>query len=125
MRGFPIRKALAAKDHEYRQPMGRMKAWFDQARLTSLKNIMQIRIYTKAYCSYCYAAKSLLARRGLAFEEVPLSGDSEMEKEMRNLTGGTTVPQILIDGVPIGGYTDLVDLDMQGKLESSNAASSA
>jgi len=103
--------------------MGRIKTWFDQARLTSLQNIMQIRIYTKAYCSYCYAAKNLLARRGLAFEEVPLSGDFEMEKEMRNLTGGTTVPQILIDGVPIGGYTDLVDLDMQGKLEGSKDTS--
>ena len=64
---------------------------------------MQIKIYTKAYCSYCYAAKNLLTKRGLAFEETELSGNFEAEQEMRDLTGGTTVPQILINGTPIGG----------------------
>jgi len=37
---------------------------------------------------------------------------------MRKLTGGRTVPQIVIDGRPIGGYTELVELDMDGELES-------
>lgn len=76
---------------------------------------MQIKIYTKAYCSYCYAAKNLLAKRGLAYDEVELSGNHKAEQEMRNLTGGTTVPQILINGTPIGGYTDLIELDQEGK----------
>lgn len=86
---------------------------------------MQIKIYTKAYCSYCYAAKNLLARRGLAFEEVSLSGNFEEEQEMRDLTGGTTVPQILIDGVAIGGYTDLIEMDSEGKLEDTKTTSGA
>ena len=77
---------------------------------------MQIKIYTKAYCSFCFAAKNLLAKRGLAYEEVPVSGDTAAEQEMRDLTGGATVPQILIDGKPIGGYTELVEMDMDGKL---------
>ncbi|MGB5487202.1 MAG: glutaredoxin domain-containing protein, partial [Lysobacterales bacterium] len=72
---------------------------------------MQIKIYTKAYCSYCYAAKNLLAKRGLAYDEVELSGNYKAEQEMRDLTGGTTVPQILINGTPIGGYTDLIESD--------------
>ena len=73
-------------------------------------------MYTKGYCSFCYAAKRLLTKRGLAFEEVPVSRDVQAEQEMRSLTGRSTVPQILIDGKAIGGYTELVELDMDGKL---------
>ena len=77
---------------------------------------MQIKMYTKGYCSFCYAAKRLLTKRGLAFEEVRVSGDAQAEQEMRSLTGRSTVPQILIDGNAIGGYTELVELDMDGNL---------
>ena len=77
---------------------------------------MQIKIYTKGYCSYCYAAKNLLVKRGLDFEEICVSGDAGAERQMRELTGGRTVPQILIDDKPIGGYTELVELDMDGGL---------
>lgn len=86
---------------------------------------MQITIYTKAYCSYCYAAKNLLTKRGFAYEEIAISGDFKLEQEMRNLTGGTTVPQILINGTAIGGYTDLVELDREGKLEAVKLTSRA
>ena len=79
---------------------------------------MQIKIYTKAYCSFCFAAKRLLSKRGLEFEEIPIMGSAEAEQEMRELTGGHTVPQILIDGKPIGGYTELVELDMDGGLQA-------
>ena len=84
---------------------------------------MQIKIYTKAYCSYCYAAKNLLAKRGFKFEEVALSGDFIAEREMRDLTGGTTVPQILIDETPIGGFTELVEMDRAGELKASEITS--
>ena len=77
---------------------------------------MQIRMFTKAYCSYCHAAKNLLNKRGLEFEEVSVSGDIEAEQRMRELTGGTTVPQIIIDDKPIGGYMELVELNMEGEL---------
>jgi len=86
---------------------------------------MQIKIYTKGYCSYCYAAKNLLTKRGLAFEETELSGDFTAEQEMRNLTGGATVPQILIDGTPIGGFTELVELDRTGQLKAAKPTSNA
>lgn len=77
---------------------------------------MQIKMYTKEYCSFCHAAKNLLAKRGLKYEEISVFRDVESEKLMRELTGGTTVPQIIIDGKPIGGYTELVELDMNGEL---------
>ena len=77
---------------------------------------MQIKMYTKGYCSYCFAAKNLLAKRGLDFEEIPVMGDPSAERQMREITGRTSVPQILIDDKPIGGYTELVELDMEGEL---------
>jgi glutaredoxin 3 len=79
---------------------------------------MQIKMYTKGYCSFCYAAKNLLTKRGLEYEEISLSDNPLVEKEMRDLTGGRTVPQIVIDGRPIGGYTELVEMDMDGELEN-------
>ena len=86
---------------------------------------MQIKIYTKAYCSYCYAAKNLLTKRGFTFEEVALSGDFAAEREMHDLTGGTTVPQILINDTAIGGFTELVELDRAGELKASEATPDA
>lgn len=84
---------------------------------------MEIKIYTKTHCSYCYAAKNLLTKRGLSYEEVNVSDDFAQEQYMRNLTGGTTVPQILIENSPIGGFTELVELDQAGKLKVSGTAS--
>ena len=79
-------------------------------------NSKQIKMYTKGYCSFCYAAKNLLTKRGLSYEEVPLLGDGMVEQEMRDLTGRSTVPQIVIDGRPIGGYQELIELDLDGEL---------
>ncbi len=79
-------------------------------------DIMQIRMYTKTYCSFCFAAKNLLTKLGLEFEEISLSDNADAETEMRKLTGGYTVPQIVIDGKAIGGYAELVRLDLDGEL---------
>jgi len=84
---------------------------------------MQIKIYTKSYCAFCLAAKSLLTKRGIAYEEIPLAGDVAAEMEMQTLTGGGTVPQILLNGKPIGGYTELAALDMNGELQSLGSES--
>lgn len=77
---------------------------------------MRIKVYTKGYCSFCFAAKNLLIKRGLEYEEISLLNNSSAEKEMRELTGGTTVPQIVINGRVIGGFDELVELDMEGEL---------
>jgi glutaredoxin 3 len=77
---------------------------------------MHIKMYTKGYCGFCFAAKNLLTKRGFEYEEISLSGNSSAEKEMRELTGGFTVPQIVIDGKAIGGFSELADMDRDGKL---------
>ena len=77
---------------------------------------MQIKMYTKGYCAFCFAAKNLLTMRGLDYEEISLSNNSAAEREMRELTGSFTVPQIVINGKAIGGYTELVEMDREGDL---------
>jgi glutaredoxin 3 len=76
----------------------------------------RIRIYTTRWCGYCVRAKALLDSRGYAYEEVNLDGDPAFRTTLQDLTGGWTVPQILIDDRPIGGYTELWRLDREGRL---------
>jgi glutaredoxin 3 len=77
----------------------------------------RIRLYTTAWCGYCVRARALLEERGLAYEEVRLDDDPSFRARLLELTGHWTVPQILVDGKPIGGYVELRELDRRGLLE--------
>ena len=79
-------------------------------------------MYTTAWCGYCVRAKTLLESRGLEYEEISLDDDPTFRQRLLDLTGGWTVPQILVDGRPIGGYTELWQLDRSGRLETLLAA---
>ena len=74
-------------------------------------------MYTTRWCGYCVRAKALLKSRGLEFEEISLDDDPAFRQKLFELTGGWTVPQITIDDEPIGGYTELWQLDRGGELE--------
>jgi glutaredoxin 3 len=77
----------------------------------------RIQMYTTGWCGYCVRAKALLDARGLEYEEILLDGQADFRARLQERTGGWTVPQIVIDGRPIGGYTELWQLDRQGGLE--------
>jgi glutaredoxin 3 len=79
-------------------------------------------MYTTSWCGYCVRAKSLLESRHLPYEEINLDDDPAFRQTIQDLTGGWTVPQILIDGQPIGGYTELWRLDRDGRLDALLAA---
>jgi glutaredoxin 3 len=66
--------------------------------------------------------KALLDSRGLAYEEVSLDDDPAFRQHLFDLTGGWTVPQIVIGDEPIGGYTELWRLDRTGRLDEKVAA---
>jgi glutaredoxin 3 len=83
-------------------------------------------IYTTRTCPYCLAAKRLLAQKQLSFEEISVDGDPQKRAEMtRRAEGRSTVPQIFIDGRPIGGCDDLYALDAEGEFDRLLAASEA
>jgi glutaredoxin 3 len=77
----------------------------------------RIQMYTTRWCGYCVRAKTLLDSRGLEYEEINLDDDPGFRQRLLELTGGWTVPQILVDGTPIGGYTELWQLDRSGELD--------
>ena len=79
-------------------------------------------MYTTEWCGYCVRAKALLDGKGLEYEELFLDEGSDFRQRLFDLTGGWTVPQILIDGEPIGGYTELWRLDRSGELDEQLAA---
>jgi len=74
-------------------------------------------IYTTNYCSYCFRAKALLRSKDVEFEEIDVTDDSDRRAEMERLSGRRTVPQILVDDQPIGGYDDARGLDAIGELD--------
>ena len=82
----------------------------------------RIRMYTTRWCGYCTRAKALLESKGIEFEEISLDTDPTFRQKLFDLTGGWTVPQILIDEEPIGGYTELWRLDRDGRLDELLAA---
>jgi glutaredoxin 3 len=61
--------------------------------------------------------KRLLAQKGVTYEEIDVARDAEKRKWLVSVTGQYTVPQLMIDGKPYGGYTDAVELDRKGELD--------
>lgn len=85
--------------------------------------MVRVEIFTTPWCSYCLAAKRLLAQKGVAFEETDVSGDMTLRREMvQRAAGRHTVPQIFINGRHIGGSDDLHALDRAGRLDPLLAA---
>jgi glutaredoxin 3 len=82
----------------------------------------RVTMYSTRWCGYCVRAKSLLESRGIEYEEISLDDDPAFRQKLFDLTGAWTVPQILIDGHPIGGYTELWRLDRDGRLAERLAA---
>ena len=74
-------------------------------------------IYSSAICGYCVAAKNFLRSRGLEWEEVRIDLDPAERERMVARTRRTSVPQIFIGDVHVGGYDDMMALHREGKLE--------
>jgi glutaredoxin 3 len=80
-------------------------------------------IYTGAYCSYCTWAKELLRRKGVAFEEIDVTGHQERRAEMiRRANGETTTRQIFIGSTHVGGCDEFYALEQAGRLDALLAA---
>ena len=79
-------------------------------------------MYTTPFCPYCVQAKALLKRKGIVFDEIDVGGDDALRERMVRESGQRTVPQIFINGQPIGGFDELHALDQEGKLDHMLAA---
>lgn len=76
-----------------------------------------VKIYRTTYCPYCDMAKRLFKNLEVEFEEIDVTNDHDMRLKLVEMTGGRrTVPQIFINGVSVGGYTDVDALRKSGEL---------
>lgn len=76
-----------------------------------------VRMYTTATCPYCIRAKQFLAAKGVQhIEEIRVDQQPELRRQMTEITGRRTVPQIFIGEHHVGGCDDLLALDAQGGL---------
>lgn len=73
-------------------------------------------LFSTDACTFCVHARSLLTKRGVAFEEVNLGEHPQLQAELTSLTGLTSFPQILVDGETVGGLNELRAADKNGTL---------
>ena len=82
-----------------------------------MKNIT---VYSGPMCNFCDAAKRLLSRNNLNYNEIDISTKEGLRDEMtKRANGRRTIPQIFFDDYHVGGYQELRELDKTGKLLSS------
>jgi len=79
--------------------------------------VPEITIYSTAVCPYCVAAKNFLKSKGQSWTEVRIDLDPAEREKMMALTKRTSVPQIFVGDVHVGGYDDMMALHRAGKLE--------
>jgi glutaredoxin 3 len=78
----------------------------------------RVKIFSTANCPFCTKAKQLLTKWNIPFDEAMIDSDMSARREFATVTrGARTVPQIVIDGVCIGGFTELTELHMDDKLD--------
>ena len=81
-----------------------------------------ITIYTADYCGFCHAAKALLTRKGVPFDDIDVTHDTAARQDVAQRSGQSTVPQIFIGDESIGGFTELQTLEISGELDELLAA---
>lgn len=84
----------------------------------------EITIYTRQYCGYCTAAVHLLSSKGYQFIEIATDGDSNTRAEIQKRSGQSTVPQIFVGEISVGGYMELAQAVSSGKFDEMLKATS-
>lgn len=79
--------------------------------------MQSVTMYTSNSCPYCRMAKQLLARRGVAPQEINVDLDPGQRDAMMARTGRRSVPQIYIGERHVGGFDDLAALERSGGLD--------
>ena len=79
----------------------------------------KVLIYTGPMCNFCSAAKHLLNKKKISYEEIDIGYDEKKREEMlKKSNGAKTIPQIFIEEKHIGGYIELKALENKGELNS-------
>jgi alkyl hydroperoxide reductase subunit F len=79
--------------------------------------VADVEVYSKQWCPFCAKAKALLRSKALAYREIDVTDDEDLQREMIERSGRRSVPEIFIDGELVGGYDDLAHLNASGELD--------
>lgn len=77
---------------------------------------LSVVMFMSPYCKYCKMAKEILDKYGVDYRPIDVQADADKRQTMVKITGLTSVPQIYMEGVHIGGYSELNELEQSGKL---------
>ncbi|HEC84581.1 MAG TPA: glutaredoxin 3 [Thioploca sp.] len=77
-----------------------------------------VRMYSTPICPYCMRAERLLNKKGVQVHKILVNLNPQEMTKMIEITGRRTVPQIFIGDRHVGGFDDLVELDLEGELDS-------
>ena len=77
----------------------------------------EIIMYSTWRCPYCARARRLFAKKGVPVSELRVDEQPALREEMTTRSQRQTVPQVFIDGTHIGGFDELVELDLDGELD--------
>lgn len=68
---------------------------------------MKAVIWSKYHCPYCDQAKALLTSNGIVFEERKIGDGFTREELLEAVPTARTVPQIFLDDIYVGGFSEL------------------
>ena len=77
----------------------------------------EVVLYGTRFCPFCTAARRLLTAKGINYQDIPLDDDASLRAEIMERSARNTVPQIWVGDVHIGGYTDLRQFEVDGRLQ--------
>ena len=78
--------------------------------------MLKIEIYTRPSCGYCTYAKRLLSSKGLEFIEYDVFENPKYIKQLQVRTTGRSYPQVFIENISLGGFSELLAKEQQGLL---------
>ena len=74
-------------------------------------------IYSTSWCPSCVSAKRLLDSKKVGYKEINIEQEDISREKLEEIAGASTVPQILINDKPIGGFDSLLSLEQTGELD--------
>ena len=77
-----------------------------------------IKIYFSEYCPYCKSVEALMNKKNISFEKIDVDLDTNLREEMVKISGRTSVPQVFVNDLHLGGCDDVYDLENKGELDS-------
>jgi glutaredoxin 3 len=78
----------------------------------------KVTVYGNTTCPYCGAARMLLTKKAVDFEDIVITDDPVKQKEMQDRSGARSVPQIFVGDTLVGGFEELCALDKSGEFDT-------